>query len=118
MIKINGKDLPKYPSAFTPTVSDLDNGETTQRTMDGLLHRDRIAVKIKLALSFNLLKWSEIAEIMQMIGDEFFEVTYPDIYTGAYETKTFYVGDRSSPLALIRDGEMYWQNLSFNLIER
>ena len=118
MIKINGVDIPKYPSTFSVAISDLDDGTSTTRTMDGMLHRDRIAVKRKLELKFALLKWAELSTLLNQIQDVFFMVTYPDPMTGNVQTKEFYVGDRSAPVGLIRDGEYYWTGISFNFIER
>ena len=118
-LKINGVDLPKMPSSFSVTISDLDDGTTTTRTMDGKLHRDRIAVKRKLELKFNAMSWSELSMILQMIEDIFFDVTYPDSQTGTLETKEFYVGNRTSPIALFRpNGDVIWNNIAFNFIER
>jgi len=118
MIKINGVDIPKFPSEFSVSISDLDDGTTTTRTMDGMLHRDRIAVKRKLQLKFSVLKWSELSLLLNQIQDVFFMVNYPDPMTGVMETKEFYVGDRTAPVGMIRDGEYLWFGTSFNFIER
>lgn len=117
MIKINGVAIPKYPSSFSVTISDLDDGRTTGRTMDGILHRDRIAVKRKIELSFNALKWSEISTLMQQISAQEFTVEYPDPMTGTIETKNFYVGDRTAPVGIYIDGEPMWLDVKFNFIE-
>lgn len=118
MIKINGIDIPKYPSSFSVSISDMDDGTTTGRTMDGLLHRDRIATKRKLELKFALLEWAELSTLLNQIEGVFFNVTYPDPMTGIMETKEFYVGDRNTPIALIRDGIYYWAGVGFNFVER
>jgi len=118
MIKINAIPIPKYPSSLSVLVSDLDDGNSTGRTIDGLLHRDRIAVKRKLEMSFNMLTGSELSTLLKQISGTFFDVEYPDPQTGLMEIKNFYVGDRTSPIALLRDGVYYWSNVSFNFIER
>lgn len=117
MIKINNIPLPKYPSTFSVTVSDLDDATTTGRTMDGILHRDRIAVKRKLVLSFNALTWSEISQLLNMISAQEFDVEYPDPQEGISVTKKFYVGDRNAPIGVYRNGEPIWLGVSFNFIE-
>ena len=38
--------------------------------------------------------------------------------TGRTETKTFYVGDRSMPLLLVKDGQYLWKGLKMNFIEK
>lgn len=119
MIKIDGVAPPKYPSDFSITLSDIDDGATTTRTMDGLLHRDRIAVKRKINLKYNILTWNDLSILLNMISNVFFEVTYPDSMTGVEETKTFYVGNRTTPVAKYDDsGELYWKGVAFNFIER
>lgn len=119
MIKINGVDLPKFPSTFKVTISDLDDQDSTARTMDGILHRDRIAIKQKIELSFKMLTGPELATTLQMISDVFFDVTYPNPYTGADDTKTFYVGDRSAPVGKRNaNGDLFWTEVSFNFVEK
>jgi hypothetical protein len=119
MVKINGVDLPKYPSEFSVAISDLDDGATSGRTMDGTMHRDRIAIKQKLSLSFNVLLNDEVAILLQMISDIFFDVTYPNPYTGGETTIECYVGDRTAPVAFYnKAGVLVWRDIAFNLIER
>jgi len=51
-----------------------------------------------------------------MIGTSF-SFYYPDPMTGAYATKTFYVGNRTAAAALSKDGDIYWSGLKFTLTE-
>lgn len=119
MIKVNGVEFPKFPSTYQVTVSDLDDGSTTTRTMDGILHRDRIAVKQKIELTYNVLTGEELATTLQAIQDVFFEVTYPDPVTNAESTGTFYVGNRTAPVGKRdEDGSLYWVGVAFNFIEQ
>lgn len=117
-IAIDGTEIAIYPSSMTVTVMDLDDGETTTRTADGLLTRDRIAVKRQIELAFPHLEWATLSVLMQSMSDEFFEVTYPDPYTGQEETKTFYVGNRAAPVAFYRNDVMWWQGLTLTLTEQ
>ena len=118
LIKINNIELPVYPSKFLPTTMDLDNGETTQRTIDGTLQRDRIAVKHQLDLEFGLLTWNQIAAIHALISGVFFSVYYPDPSTGGYVERTMYVGNRTAGCALFKGTETYWSGFKFTLIEK
>ena len=119
MIKINDIDLPKFPSEYKVLVSDIDDASSTGRTMDGLLHRDRIAVKQKIELSFNMLTGAELSLMLNLISDIFFDVTYPDPLTGLDGVKTFYVGNRTAPIGKIDvHGNLYWTAVTFNFIER
>lgn len=116
-IAINGVELPKYPNKFTVKVMDLDNGETTTRTADGTLHRDRIAVKRQLEMAWPPLKWEDLSAILQLMQGVFFTVTYPDPQTGKQETRRFYTGDRTAPIAFERGGVMWWHGLEVTLTE-
>jgi len=116
-IKINNIEI-ATPSEFSVTVSDLDNGESTVRTADGTLNRDRIAVKRQIDITWPPLKWSDTSTLLQAMSGVFFEVYYPDPMTGQYVTKTFYAGNRPAPVAIVKDSEIYWGGLKVTLIER
>lgn len=118
IIKINGQEIAAYPATFLVTTLDLDDGETSVRTADGTLNRDRITVKRKIEMSFGGLEWGKVSAILQSIQDEFFEVYYPDPMTGRYETKTFYSGDRPATIAVAREDTIIWEGLKLSLIER
>jgi hypothetical protein len=119
MIKINNVDIAVYPSEYRVVVSDIDNADTTTRTMDGLLHRDRIAVKRKIEMKWSTIKWDKVSSILTSIQNPFFNVTFPDPVTGSTLTREFYVGDRTAPVALIQpDGTYLWKDMAFNFIER
>lgn len=116
-LKINNVNV-AAPSEFSVTVLDLDNGESTVRTADGTLNRDRIAVKRQIDITWPPLKWSDTSTLLQAMSGVFFEVYYPDPMTGQYVTKTFYAGNRPAPVAIVKDSEIYWGGLKVTLIER
>ncbi|MBO9597844.1 MAG: hypothetical protein J7559_08525 [Cohnella sp.] len=118
LIKINGVDIASKPNKFVVTVLDLDDADSTARTADGTLTRDRIAVKRQVQMSFPALKWPVLSELMKSMADEFFELYYPDSMSGKYETRTMYVGNRESPVAMERNGEMIWSGLELTLTEQ
>ena len=118
ILKINGRDIARLPREFSVDIMDLDDGETTARTADGTLHRDRIAVKRKITMKWSGLDWQTLSDILESVSGVFFDVTYPDPMTGQYETKTFYVGDRTSPVAISRNGQIIWEGLTMNFIEQ
>jgi hypothetical protein len=118
-VLINGVSLPTDPYAFTVTIADIDDEEKATRTADATLNRARIASKRTINVAFRPLKWAAVSEILTMIKDEFFECTYPDPQDGVYLTKTFYVGNRPSAVAILtNDGEMYWDGIEFTMVER
>ena len=97
------------------TVTDLD-GETN-RNANGDLIRDRIAVKRKLNLEWGPLTQSEISTLLSAVSSVFFTVTFPDPMSGVV-TKTMYVGDRTAPAYSFINGEVKWQGLKMNFIEK
>lgn len=114
MIKINGVDI-ATPKTYEATVSDLD-GESN-RNANGELVRDRIAVKRKLNLEWGPLTQSEIQTLLNAVSSVFFTVTFPDPQSGMI-TKTMYVGDRTAPAYQYKDGQVKWQGLKMNFIEK
>lgn len=116
-IAINSVEIAVYPARFEVTLMDLDNAETTIRTVDGHLTRDRVAVKRQIDMQFNAMTWANLTAILQAIGSESFDVTYPDPYTGSQETKTFYAGNRKAAVAIEKNGTYWWDGLQFSLIE-
>lgn len=117
-LKLNGQEVAAYPSQFSLTVLDLDDGESSVRTTDGTLNRDRIAVKRQIEMSWGPLSWVNISSILSSMENVFFPVTYPDPVTGKYETKSFYVGNRPAPFAVAQGNEILWNGLKVTLTEK
>ena len=118
LLKINGTALVSYPKEVTITTLDIDDGESSVRTADGTLTRDRIAVKRQLELSWGMLTWAEMSSIMQAMAPTFFSVYYPDPLLGVYTTKTFYVGNRPCPVAISKGATVVWSGLQITLTEK
>ncbi len=117
-LKINGVKVAEYPKEFSVTILDIDNGESTTRTADGILNRDRITTKRQIDMSWGILEWSKLASILQSMANTFFEVYFPDPMEGRYITKTFYVGNRPSPVAVSSNGKILWNGVKVTLTER
>lgn len=118
LLKINNVEIAAYPSDFSVTPMDLDNNESTTRTSDGTLSRDRVAVKRQIEMSWGILTWAEVSAILQAMKDEFFNFYYPDPMEGDYVTKTFYVGNRPTTVSDESSGELRWKGLKVTLIEK
>lgn len=114
MIKINGVDI-ATPKVFEVSISDID-GETN-RNANGDLIRDRITVKRKINLEWPPLTQSEIQTLLNAVSSVFFTVTFPDPQLGMI-TKTMYVGDRTAPAYQYKNGEVKWEGLKMNFIEK
>ena len=114
MLSINGVAI-ATPKTFEVAVSDLD-GESN-RNANGELIRDRIAVKRKINLEWGPLSQGEIQTLLNAVSSVFFTVTFPDPMSGVV-TKTMYVGDRTAPAYQYINGEVKWQGLKMNFIEK
>src|SRR5690554_1012022 len=107
--KINGVPV-ATPKSCTVGIYDLD--DQTSRNANGDLIRDRIAIKRKLDNEWGPLRAGDMAILLQAVSSVFFPVEYFDPQVGDYVTKTFYVGDRSSPVYTVRNGVVLWEGLS------
>lgn len=117
-ILINGQEIAAYPSTFQVTVLDLDDGNSSVRTANGTLNRDRVAVKRQIDMTFGVLTEQQISGVLQAIGNVFFDFSYPDPMAGGTITKNVYVGNRVAPFAVDSNGTVLWNGLKLTLTER
>ena len=117
MLVINGTEV-RDPSAFTWGLQDVSAADAG-RTEDALMQKNRVAQKRKLTCSWDGLTPEEASELLTAVNPEYIDISYPDAMSGGTETRTFYVGDRSAPVAIWvgATGRLY-QRVSFNFIER
>ena len=116
MIVVDGVEMP-CPSSFTWGLQDVSDSDAG-RTLDALMHKNRIAQKRKIGLQWAGKNPSETSFILQAFNPEYVQVTYPDAMSGQNETRTFYVGDRSAPVWRWFHNKKIYENISFDLIER
>lgn len=114
LLKINGVEY-KVPMSYEVTIQDIDS-ENTTRDARGTMHRDRLAVKRKLSITFPPIFDKDAKPLLNAISNPTFSVTFRDIQLGNI-TRTMYVGDRSGKLYSNVSGLDFWQNLKFDLIE-
>lgn len=116
MITVNGTPLP-CPSKYTWGLQDVSAGESG-RTDDALMHKNRVAQKRKIAIGYNGADMSTVSVVLQAVNPEYIDVYYFDPMDGEFETRTFYVGDRSAPFKTFWVGNRRVERLSFDIIER
>lgn len=121
MITVNGIALPRV-SEYEWDLQDVSAGESG-RTQDAIMHKNTVAKKRKLKLSWNYLSFEEACSIIQTVSaSEYMTVTYPDYLSGnRNESRTFYVGDRHIPVKYYNPDDPDWQKtekITFDLIER
>lgn len=108
----------KTPQSLECVIQDID--AKASRDANGLLHRDRVAIKRKLTIKWGPLTVAECSAILKAVSGQFFSCAYLDAQEGGMVTKTFYVGDRTTPvytLNPITTGYV-WQNVSMDFIEQ
>lgn len=113
-------DMPD-PRELTVRLQDIDSAGSG-RSANGTMIRDRVAggagAKRKLEVEWPPVSPDVAAKILQAIAGTFFAVEYPDPYTAGRRIGTFYAGDRQAPVCRVWDGEVLWENISVNFIER
>lgn len=119
ILKINGVDMLPFVAhrGVKWQRNDLD-GTGAGRTMDGVMHRARIATKIRLDITCRPLKSDETQTVLNAILPEYVEVEYTDPQDGLV-TRTMYSNNNPATHMLIQpDGVEWWDGITFPLIER
>ena len=115
-ITINNQEF--NPASCTFEYETLD-GEGAGRTLDGTAHRDVIATKIKLNLSWNSITVSEMSRLLTALDSPFFTVIYFSPQQGTFVEDTFYCGNRSVPVySFVNNQIKYDSGFAVNLIQR
>ena len=112
--KVNGVDCPT-PSEFGWGLQDVSAADSG-RTQDAKMHKNRVATKEKIQLSWNAPDPVKTAQILQMFLPEYFEVTYRSPLSNTVVTKTMYRGDASANTYWWANDGLF-EKLSFNIIE-
>ena len=116
MININGTRI-TAPDTYEVMIADLD--ASANRSSNGTLYRDRVAVKRTINLGWLILSSQDLSVLLNSISDVFFTVTYFDPQINGLKSGTFYVSDRNMGLAVKQsDGSYLWRGVSFSLVER
>lgn len=118
IFEVGGVNLLPYVeiNGFKWSENDLD-GSDSGRTLDGIMHRGRVAIKKKLEITCRPLLQSEAQILYNAISPEYVTVTYSDPKDGTL-VKTMYNSTRNGAiLVLYDDGTAKWDGISFSLIE-
>lgn len=119
VLMVDGVALPD-PSKCEYGLMDVSSDDAG-RVMDAnaTMYKQRICQKRKLNLGWKNPPAETVSRVLTAVNPEYIQVRYWDAMDGRFETRTFYVGDRSAPLRWfqILDGTRF-EELSFDLIER
>lgn len=116
--KVDGITIP-VPTEYSFSVEDLSS-QLTGRTLDGVMHKDVVAVKDSYTCKWKKLTWEDTATLLNAIdGKESFLFTYADPRVpNQMLTNRFYVGQRTTPVGVIKElpEKSYWKDISFTFI--
>ena len=116
LITINGVQVAS-PDSYRVTIADLD--ASANRSGNGTLFRDRVAVKRTIEMSWLLLDAQELSVLLTNVSSVFFPVIYLDPQTNSLNSGNFYVSDRNAGVAVKQeDGSYVWRDVAFSLVER
>lgn len=117
-------DVPVEPDGIGYGLQDIsasDSGRTNDANCT--MQKRRIAQKRKLSLTWANPTLAQASAILTMFNPQYVHVRYLDVMDGKFETREFYVGDRSSPFRQIaltdpKGQRTVMSTLSFDIIER
>lgn len=118
--EIDGVDITPYIAygGLKWQRSDIDASDAG-RTQDALMHRGRVATKIRLDVTCRPLTAAEASIVLKAIKPEFVEVRCTDPEEGGIVTRTMYANNNPASFMLRkRDGTEWWSGITFPLVER
>ena len=107
----------KSPSSMTVHIQDISRSNAG-RTEDGLMHKERIARKVKIDLQWSNPSPEDAQAILSAFAPEYVQVQFVHPLTNTATTKTFYSGDQDTPVKIWTVGNKRYESISFNIIER
>ena len=119
LFTVNGLNLLPYLSEDGLRWTRFDvEAPDTGRTLDGVMHRGRVASKIRLDVRCRPLNTREMQLVLQAILPEYVTVRYTDPQDGSV-TRTMYSNNIPTLCATVYDdGTARWEGLEFPLIQR
>lgn len=114
-IKVGGVTLPA-PSTYKVSLSDLD--KDSSRNEKGKLKRQRIRSQVYKIESTWKIPVSQAKVIVDAFSPKEFSVTFFDVTSGNYITKSMYAGDKTAEVLQPKDKkEDTYLHFACNLIE-
>lgn len=121
IFEIDGVDITPYMNwdGLKYGVNDLDS-EEAGRTLDGIMHRSRVATKIRWDIRTKKLTTSQLNTLLNLIRPEWVTVRCTDIYSGIRTYRAYSNNYSVETIASGLDnvtGEILWGEFSFPIIE-
>ena len=119
-MKLNGRDITKYieMNGFSLSENDLDSPRSG-RTLSGLMHRGKVADKLKAEIKLVPVKKEIIDWMMPILRNQYFSCE-TDLFAGMGDLHlTMYNSTRKYGVAVIDiEGKVWYTGVSFNIIQR
>lgn len=120
IFEVDGVDITPYMNwdGLKYGTNDLDS-EEAGRTLDGIMHRSRVATKIRWDVQVKKLTTPQLQTLLQLIRPEWVTLRCTDLCLGE-RTYRAYSNNYSVEVCgtgLGVDGEILWSEFSFPLIE-
>ena len=118
-IMIDGTDITDFIAyqGFKWSRNDID-GSSAGRNLQGFMIRDRVSTKMRLDITCRPLRDAEHKRLMALLEPEFISVYYDDPMRGT-GTVIMYSNNHGSEYCIKKpNGEEWWHNVSFPLIEK
>ena len=118
-LKINGVDILPYVAhqGIKWQRSDLDSSEAG-RTMDGMMHRGRVATKIRLDITCRPLRSEEAKIVLNAILPEYVSVEYTDPMDGLVTREMYANNNPATHMLIQEDGTEWWSGITFPLVQK
>lgn len=119
VLKINGVNILPYVAhqGLKWQRNDLDSADAG-RTLDGMMHRHRVASKIRLDITCRPLRSEEARIVLNAIYPEYVTVEYSDPMSGLVSKQMYSNNNPATHMLLQEDGVEWWHDITFPLIER
>ena len=114
--KINGTTIPT-PTEYGFEIDDLSSDQSG-RTLDGIMHKDVVAVKDVYTCTWKKLSWQDTAQLLGLVnGKTRVTLTYYDPRRpNKLLINDFYVGKRTGKANNLRNPTNTWQDITFQFI--
>lgn len=98
--------------------NDIDAPNSGRDTQDGLMHRARVAIKVRLDCTCKPLEVTDASTVLTAIKPVWLEVVYFDPQTGSSQTKKMYSNNIPATFCIQHGTKQYWTGITFPLIEQ
>lgn len=114
---VDGAAIPT-PSTYKVNIEDLSS-EASGRTLDGVMHKDVVAVKKYIECTWPKLNWTDAAALFNAIdGKSKVSFTHADPRVpDRYVTGAFYIGKRSGAALDLSHKARNWTDISLTFTE-